>query len=341
MLALVSCGDSSEAPSPAVTATQPLAPTVTTIDPGFASAGQQAIDNLTSQSERLKVTTDNFLQTTAAKQLQALQQQWIATHHAWHRAAFYLQLAELHPELLSSLHGNSQHIHQPQLQPGYLDSIEGYPASGLVNDINLPLTADSLRQQHQRYDSLEVATGLNAMEFELWYRQIEDFDPNAKPRPAQGSQNIRKDQLPQQRRRVLLRLLATLLVEDSEQLQDGWPTAVERVNTLDPASLEPLYQQLAIRELGFWQQSLQQPHSSFSQDTSWQTALLASLQTHAALWSDRASLAQLGDIEKTLLTDTSNLDEDALKQQLAQLLSTLQSPNQELEQAVSTPASGE
>jgi uncharacterized iron-regulated protein len=329
LLLLAGCSDGTEPPAKSPTAI-PAKATETVVDSDFIDKGQHAINTLTGSARQLDGATNNFLQNSNTEQLEALQQQWLKTHYDWHRAAFYLRAGELHPDLLPVLAGSCANIHQQQMQAGYLDNIEGYPGSGLVNDINMPITADNLRQQHQRFDAEEVTTGLNAMEFELWYRSIKDFDARAKTTQAQG---IEKNKSPQQRRRVLLALLSKLLIEDIQQLDSSWPTMAERINTLDSNNIKQLYRQLAIMELRFLLNSLKTPHTAFSHDNSWQTALLENLQDLASHWSDSSTLKQLNTITNGLNAKVTEEDRSALDEKISQLIKNLERLNK--------PASGE
>ncbi len=51
------------------------------------------------------------------------------------------------------------------IQPGYIDSIENYPNSGIVNDITVTLSVDSLRQQHGFSDVEEIILGFHPLEY--------------------------------------------------------------------------------------------------------------------------------------------------------------------------------
>lgn len=321
LLLLSGCNDDAAPPAPSSTAI-PANPNRIVIDSQFIDQGQQAINKLAGSAGQLQTATDEFLKHSDIERLHAAQQQWLQAHYDWHLAAFYLRVGELYPDLLPGLANTSASIHQPLMQAGYLDNIEGYPNSGLVNDITLPITADNLRQQHQRFDVEEVAIGLNAMEFELWDRDIKDFDPSATPNAEQG---IEKNQLPQQRRRALLSLLSDILLEDIQQLNDSWASTAERINTLDSDSIKQLHTKLAMAELRFLQSSPSTDHTSFSHDRSWQTALLENLQDLAPQWSDNTSHKLLNSINKGF--QDSSAQDPKTSEQLSQLIKELERLN--------------
>ncbi|MEK9766001.1 MAG: imelysin family protein, partial [Thalassolituus sp.] len=66
------------------------------------------------------------------------------------------------------------------IEPGYIDYVDGYAFSGIVNDTALELTTDSLLNQHRFSDATYVSIGYPALEFMLWgedgQRSASDFD---------------------------------------------------------------------------------------------------------------------------------------------------------------------
>lgn len=279
----------------------------------FKNAGSSALTTFALSAQQLNTRTREFLDNSNGEQLVLLQQQWLDTHRDWHRAAFYLQAGMPSAQWGSELGDTCRSLHQPYLQAGYLDSIEGYPASGLVNDINLSITPQTLREQHQRFDDSEASTGLNAMEFEIWYHQAEDFGSKATDTSQQ--------QLPEQRRRALLALLGKLIEADAQQLLNAWSLAT--IDKLQAKNNRQLYQLLAIAELQFLLDSLAEPHTPFSQDTGWQLDLLENLQAQATVQGDDSTRQQLDSLLAQLTTSDAP-DKTALAAALLELLDILQ-----------------
>ncbi len=85
------------------------------------------------------------------------------------------------------------------IEPGFLDSIAGYPDSGIVNDETLVMDAATVIAQHGFTDSSEASLGLHPLEFLLF-----DRDPG---------QIVPGDRF-NDRRRQLLMLLSALFRDD-------------------------------------------------------------------------------------------------------------------------------
>lgn len=126
------------------------------------------------------------------------------------------------------------------LQAGYIDYVEGYPFSGIVNDLALPLTAESLVEQHGFADPSYVSLGFHAIEFMLWgengQRSPTDFLAQDNTAPAVIVDNLAKsdddadsqvnvEDTPVQnhlRRRQYIQLLSDQLQKHLLRLQSRW-----------------------------------------------------------------------------------------------------------------------
>lgn len=54
------------------------------------------------------------------------------------------------------------------IEGGYIDHIPGYPFSGIVNDLTLPIQEDTILTQHRFADDSYASVGYHAIEFMLW-----------------------------------------------------------------------------------------------------------------------------------------------------------------------------
>jgi len=61
------------------------------------------------------------------------------------------------------------------IQPGYIDAIEYYPNSGIVNDITVELSRDSLRRQHGFSDAEEIVLGFHPLEYLIFANEAIDY----------------------------------------------------------------------------------------------------------------------------------------------------------------------
>ena len=69
------------------------------------------------------------------------------------------------------------------VEAGYIDYIDGYPYTGIVNDTTLNLSEGSLQAQHRFADASYLSLGFQVIEFLLWgedgQRTAQDFDAEA------------------------------------------------------------------------------------------------------------------------------------------------------------------
>lgn len=243
--------DSGEPESSAGLSSEPPAAPLGEPAPGLAESTlavwQQGTDWLSDAQSRcaeLHQQIQTFLATPEQAQLKRARAQWHECHNGWHRLDPLLALADSNPGLFGDLGRVRFTIDAHPLQPGYLDSIEGYPYSGIVNDITLSISARTLRDQHGLTDDSDVVLGLHALEFLLWGEQgqrlVEDYTHQTEPRDEQLSDELTEGQLPNNRRRELLRLISQLLQDDLADTRERWQASEARwyrtYQNLHPAS---------------------------------------------------------------------------------------------------------
>jgi hypothetical protein len=61
------------------------------------------------------------------------------------------------------------------IQPGYIDAIEHYPNSGIVNDITVDLSIESIRNQHGFSDVEEIILGFHPLEYLIFSKRATDY----------------------------------------------------------------------------------------------------------------------------------------------------------------------
>ena len=134
------------------------------------------------------------------------------------------------------------------IEGGYIDYIQGYPFSGIVNDLTLVIDEKNIRSQHGFTDPSNASLGYHAIEFMFWgqegKRSAHDFFPqeNTAPVPINDAeeslhnddeQDINDEGLrhageslhiPQNhnRRRQYTKLLSEILQKDLHRIQRRW-----------------------------------------------------------------------------------------------------------------------
>ncbi len=172
----------------------------------------------------LQKSVDTFLRDTRQETLDGLRAQWQQSHQNYQRASIFLAIGESNPGLFGHLQSLSNKLDAWPIQPGFLDSYDVYSHSGIVNDISLPINAEAIRAQHGISDDSDVVLGYHGMEYLLWgetgQRPLSEL---SEARLAiDGEPGLNHADLPQNRRRTLLRLQAQLLLDDSQRMLQHW-----------------------------------------------------------------------------------------------------------------------
>ncbi len=115
------------------------------------------------------------------------------------------------------------------LDEHYLDYVDGDAGAGLINDLSIPLDAETLVSLNEAGGEKNIATGYHAVEFLLWGQDQDEDGPGARPYTdyvvGEGGTATNQD-----RRGQTLTLLSGLLVTHLGQVHEAWaPGAAYRV----------------------------------------------------------------------------------------------------------------
>ena len=206
---------------------QPAALLPTTLNMVQINTSLQALETLWLEQRRalminveaLRLSTQAFLQMPDQQHQQAAQAAWLKAHTAF-AALIALPLADPLDPMLYQLDAWP-------IEPGYLDTLPAYPGSGLISDLTVTITPESLREQHGFTDSAEVSLGFHAFEYLLFERPTADFVAAAPVAPTDANEII-------VRRRLVLDMLAEQINSDLHQ----WLLQAEFNFGLAPAEAE-------------------------------------------------------------------------------------------------------
>ena len=225
--------------------------------------------------------------------LQQARKAWFECHQRITELWVLYQLDPAYQSLykIRGLYSAKSMIDSTPLTPGYLDSVPGYPGSGLIYAQDIKIDRDSLLEKHQFADELFVIFGLHPIEYYLWIL----------------SDKIKSEdnQLIRNRRQELIQLIGAELVEQLKLLHQRWTeenlsTAFQSArneNSLLTAAIlyidRSLLEQLLLDESGtpeFWK------HSSYHKNHSlyWNAVLSAIDQLLVA-----ASVRKANEYEST------------------------------------------
>ena len=163
----------------------------------------------------LRLAVEQFLQNPDETQHAKVQAAWLNAHSA------YVAMSSLPLPALLALDSDitlatnklQYQIDAWPIEPGYLDSLPAYPGSGIISDITVPMTAESLQQQHGFTDVQEVSIGFHALEYLIFARERSDFQlldagPDSIKIPIKGTLNNELKSEVIARRRGALRVIA-------------------------------------------------------------------------------------------------------------------------------------
>lgn len=188
--------------------------------------GEQTLNQTLTYSRALHSQLEAFLLAPEPDALTELRQHWRQAHGHWHQLDPFLALTGSNPGLFGGLERLVADIEARPIQPGYLDYIEHYPYTGIVNDITLTINAETLRAQHGLTDASDISLGFHALEFLLWgetgERPVSDFQVAEQASAEQRQAGLTLAELPNNRRRDLLVLISHLLQDDLNNLLTRW-----------------------------------------------------------------------------------------------------------------------
>jgi putative iron-regulated protein len=121
------------------------------------------------EAKNLQQAVSAFLDNVDLDHLQKLRSIWQSSHNKYLANQYgFFEPTETRRDLVFA-------VESWPIQPGFIDSLPHYPASGIVNDITLVMDLPTLRQQHGVTDREEVCLGYHAIEYLIFERNIEDF----------------------------------------------------------------------------------------------------------------------------------------------------------------------
>ena len=195
---------------------------------------------LNSSVESLVASTNALLQGPSEFALAAAQESWTNAHTVFEQTAVHRYFSyRVVPEAQSlRLFELQYQMNQWPILAGYVDSVEGYMGSGIVHDVNVELTPETLRQQHGLFDVTEATLGFHVIEFLLWgeadsssQRIAGDFEQISTLTADQSESGLEVNQLSNNRRREMLRLTSRLLLEDVQASELIWREGLERLES--------------------------------------------------------------------------------------------------------------
>ena len=182
-------------------------------------SGQEELFVALEEMDRLNTAIDGLLNQPTEASLTIAREQWLNAYLAFAKARPLLSI-EPSATFKQRL---SQIIHWP-FYPGFIDSFGPYREGGIVNAIDTPLNSAKVRDFHQQFEANELLLGFYPLGYLLWGeyegRSAKDFVAQIESSPHLNEASVKLTQLPQNRRRQLLRLQSEWLLFDIKSFYD-------------------------------------------------------------------------------------------------------------------------
>jgi len=170
----------------------------------------------------LRAQNNEFLEFPSQSLLLQLQGTWNSAHQLFSACLIYQQPIPFSFEttFLTTLN----QIESWPIQGGYIDYLQGYEHTGLINDLTVDINLPVLKEQHKLTDSFDVSLGFHALEFILWgdtlERSSDDFEAS-----EPDFSNIGYETNAKNRRRAYLLAVVSQIDDQVAQLQSRWDSA--------------------------------------------------------------------------------------------------------------------
>ena len=236
-----------------------------------------------------------FLESPQTSSMNSVRSGWLSAHSRYELTTLHRYFAEQilsEEEILALYQFQYQMNHWPIL-PGYVDYVEAYSDSGIVNDINVNLDILTLREQHGAFDLAEVSLGFHVLEFLIWGENLNQQDERppsdyfviTELNASEIEGGFELDQLSNNRRRKMLLLNIEALLADFNSSREIWSLGSENfrneLNLLSSSEIiillleaitNMLTEEMLVRSLypmlnGEYIESIQSPFSHSTQNS--------------------------------------------------------------------------
>ena len=302
-------------PSETLTELAPAKSATRTVNEWHINAALESATELLQLVGTLNQTATDFADQPSASGLTRLQQQWRVGYQYYLQSLMQTASA---PTISSSTQADLRKIHmtldQWPITPGYIDAIDGYPLSGIVNDEALEMTTEAIRQQHQLLTDDTPSIGFSVLRFMLFGeeknpRRWQDFIPANHQQDGHIFDDAVEHQAPiaymrvsltsdtdeqatnfdilvdyADRRLAYLTIVIEQLQHDSQRLVDYWQSyatnlAIKDASTTDIPVLSDARRSLLIHAQWLLQQRFWSPDGYISKERRMQMAnVVVSLQ---------------------------------------------------------------
>lgn len=220
-----------EQPQKAETTKQPVQKAYLDAFEAYHARGLSELDQAIACVQNLRKTLPAFLQAPDSAGLNDVLTMARHCHYLYQPA---LALTASYPALDARLTSLRRRVDSRPITPGYVDYVEGYPTSGIINDPALPLDKESLIAEQGLTDAADVVLGFEVILFllegehryrpQLPMRPVDDFLAVTSWPEQTAEEALPPSYHPNNRRRQYLLLVTEVLEKDLGLLREAWRT---------------------------------------------------------------------------------------------------------------------
>ena len=225
-----------------------------------------------ASARSLKAAVDAFVKTPSAAGLIEARKRWRAAREWYGQTEAF----RFYGGPIDGEDGPEGRMNGWPMDEAYVDSVEGSPNTGIINDRSVKLDAETLVALNEKDGVENISTGWHAIEFLLWGQDLRADGPGDRA----WTDFVDGKSPNADRRRTYLQIVTDLLVSDLEDLTQAWTSGRKNYRAdfvADPASLAKLISGLGAlsraelagerMEVALDSQSQEDEHSCFSDNT--------------------------------------------------------------------------
>jgi len=167
----------------------------------------------------LQTAVNAFLASPSAATQETAQKAWRAAREAYGQTEAF----RFYGGPIDSDSGPEGRMNAWPMDESFVDSVKGKPQGGLINNKKFAINRKNLIAQNERGGEENIATGWHAIEFFLWGQDLSDTGPGAR-----SFEDFVDGKAPNaDRRRLYLKAVMDLLVDDTASLVQAWAPDVK------------------------------------------------------------------------------------------------------------------
>lgn len=170
-------------------------------------------DTLAS-AQALRAAVQAFTAKPSAETLEDARKKWLAAREFYGQTEAF----RFYGGPIDDDNGPEGRLNAWPMDESFVDSVQGKPNAGLINNRKFAITKKSLSAQNERGGEENIATGWHAIEFFLWGQDLSETGPGAR-----NFEDFVDGKAPNaDRRRQYLNVVTDLLIDDLATLVKAW-----------------------------------------------------------------------------------------------------------------------